>query len=308
MKKVIYYVIIFTTTFSFSQTKVGSVHFNDVDTFDGSELMLNGAGQREKMYAMGLYLDFEVDGVDDGVRVAEKDDNMAITIKVTSSFAGPELKNIIRNGMERATDGNSYLLENQIRDFLSLLPKKINKFDIFKIVHTKGGNISVFKNRELLGTINSPEFKKALFKIWLGENPVDLELKENLLASYEPNPVLGKWKTYDKKTGVAINIVQMYMLKDKLFGSIVEMLRHSEKDDVCYDCQGDDKNQKVEGLVIIKNLKLKGDNRYAGGKFTNIRSGEISDCQMWIEEDSKDVLFVKYKGSKGTHEWKRVKE
>ncbi|MCX2763149.1 chalcone isomerase family protein [Aquimarina muelleri] len=306
MKKVIYYIVFLNALFSFSQTKVGDIHFNDIDVFDNdTELMLNGAGEKDKLYAMALYLDFEVDGVEDGIMVAEKDVTMAITIKIISSVTDSDFKEIIRNGLERATDGNSYLLENQIRDFLNLLPGEINKFDIFRILYVKGGTLSLFKNKEKLGTINSKEFKKALFKIWLGENPVDLELKENLLASYEPNPILGKWKTYDKKTGVAINIIQLYIIKDKVYGSIQRMLRISERDAICYECEGADKNQNVEGLVILKRLQLEGD-RYVNGKFTDINTGKVSDCQIWIDQDDKNILYVKYKGGGGVHEWKRI--
>lgn len=307
MKKVIFYIALFYTVFSYTQTKAGGVHFNDVDVFNKEELMLNGAGAREKLYAMALYLDFEVDGVEDGIMVAEKDVTMAITIKITSSITDTEFKDIIRNGLERATDGNSYLLENQIRDFLNLLPNQINKFDIFKILYVKGGKLTLYNNKELLGAINSKEFKKALFKIWLGENPVDLKLKESLLASYEPNPILGRWKTYDKKTGVAISIVQLYIIESKVYGSIQRMLRISERDAVCYECQGADKNQNVEGLVILKDLKLKG-SKYSGGKFTDIKTGKVSDCQIWINEDTKDILNVKYKGGGGVQEWKRIKK
>ncbi len=307
MKTVIYYVTFFITFCSFAQTKVGSVHFNDVDVFGDSELMLNGAGTRDRMYAMALYLDFEVNGVEDGIMVAEKDDTMAITLKVTSSLEGEELKEIVRNGIERATDGNSYLLENQIRDFINILPKDIKKYDIFRILHKKGGDLMVYRNKELLGKMNHPEFKKALFKIWLGENPVDSELKKNLLASFEPNPILGKWKMVDKKTGVALSVIQLYMLEGKVFGAIERMLRQSERDNVCYDCTGDDKNKKVEGLVVVKRMQLNGD-KYTGGKFTNIRDGKVADCQMWIDEEDRDILNVKYKGSGGVHQWRRAKQ
>ncbi len=310
MKKVIYYVTFFITVCSFAQTKVGNIYFNNEDVFGDTELMLNGAGTRDKLYAMALYLDldFDLDDLEDGNKVADKDATMAITLKLTSSMADDDLKKIIRNGLERATDGNSYVLEDQIRDFINLIPDEVKKFDIFRILHKKGGEISVFKNKTLLGKMNSLDFKKALFKIWLGENPVEVELKEDLLSSIDPNPVLGKWKTYDINTGVAINIVQMYMIENKVFGTIEQMLRQSERDNICYDCKGDDKNQKVEGLVILKGLVAKGDNKYAGGTYTNIKDGSVSDCQVWIDDDNPDILKMKYKGGKGTYEWRKVKK
>ncbi len=307
MKTVIYYVTFFITLSTFAQTKVGNVHFNDTDVFGESELMLNGAGLREKMYAMALYLDFEVNGPEDGVMVSEKDEDMAITIKATSTVSEDDLKTIIRNGLEVATDGNSFKLEKEIRDFINLLPKGIKKFDIIRILHSKGGKLSVYQNKTLLGAMTSSEFKSALFKIWLGENPVDYDLKDSLLAAYTPNPVLGKWRMINKKTGVALSIVQLYIIEKKVFGTIERMLRESQRDDVCYDCTGEDKNKKIEGMTILKNLQFKGD-KYSGGTFTNIKTGEVSDCQIWTEEDKRDLLYVKYKGSNGVQEWRRVRE
>ncbi|GAA3513072.1 hypothetical protein GCM10022393_28610 [Aquimarina addita] len=310
MKTKLFLVLLFINTVCFSQTKVeGGIQFNDIDTFEGNELMLNGAGNRDKYYAIGLYLDFEVDGAQDGIMVAEKDATMALTVKITSgSLSTEDLKELFRNGLERATDGNSYLFEDQIRDFLNLIPKEINRYDIFRIVYLKGKGLAITKNKKSLGSVGDLEFKKAFFKIWLGSNPINAELKEDLLAAMPVNPVLGKWKAVDKETGVATSTVQLYMIKKKVFGAIEEMLRQSEKDNICYDCTGDDKNQKVEGLVILKNLQAKGDGKFVDGKYTNIKDGSVSDCQIWIEEDNPNILNVKYKGSGGTHQWLRIKE
>lgn len=308
MNRILYLSLFFVTFSSFSQTKVGDIYFNDMDTFGETELMLNGAGERDKLYAIGLYLDFEVDGVEDGLMVADKDAPMALTLKTITNIPGDKMKEILRNGLERATDGNSYLLEDQIRGFLKLLPREINKYEIFRIMYTKDKKTTLYKNHERLGAVrNSLEFKQALFKIWLGENPVSDTLKEDLLGSFDANPILGDWKTYDKKTGVAINIVQLYMIENKVYGSIQKMMRQSERDAVCYECQGDDKNQPVEGLVILKNLRNKTGFKYVDGRFTDIKNGKVSLCQIWIDEDDMNVLNVKYKGSGGVQKWKRVK-
>ena len=310
MNRILHIVIFFVTFSLFSQTKVGKVQFNDADVFNGKELILNGAGEKGKLYAIGLYLDFEVDGVEDGLVVAEKDATMAVTIKTISDINESKLKEIFRNGLERSTDGNSYLFESKIREFLNLFPSQINKYQIFKLVYTeKDQKLTLYENIEKIGSIdNSLEFKKILFKIWLGENPVDSQLKKDLLGgSYESNPILGQWKAYDKKSGVAVNIIQLYVIKNRVFGSIQQMMRQSERDAICYECQGDDKNQPVEGLVILKNLRNKSPLRYIDGRFTDINTGKISDCQMWINPDNMDILNVKYKGSGGTQEWKRIK-
>lgn len=307
MKNIVFALVAFFTINMFSQTNVDGTFFNDLDEFNGHELFLNGAGTRDKLYKMALYLDFEVNGVEDGIKVAEKDVTMAMTFKMSKNISDSEFKDIMRNGLEVATDGNSYLFETQIRDFLAFVPKKIEKFDILKLVYEKGGKLMLFKKNDLLGTINSKKFKQALFKVWLGENPIDDALKEKLLAAFQPEPILGLWKTFDKKTNVAISIVQLYIIEEKVYGTIKRMMRISERDAVCHKCEGDDKNKNVEGLVIVNRLKKKEENKYIEGRYTDINTGKVSSCQMWIDaEEDRDVLYVKYKGGGGTHTWKRV--
>lgn len=304
-------IIFFFCTKSFSQTRVGALQFNDEDTFHKTELMINGAGQRERLYAIALYfgIDFNPKLLDSGSKVAEKDIDMGLTIKmIANKVSADKLKELIRLGLDRATNGNSYEVEDKIRRFLGFIPKKIERFEIFKILYSKGGKLTLFKKREILGVIEDAyEFKKALFKIWLGDNPVSEKLKFDLLAAQSPNPILGKWKIYDKKTGVATKIVQTYMLKNRVYGMIEEMLRHSQRDDVCFECKGEDKNQKVEGLVILKRLKPVGNNRYAQGTITDVVNGNVSDCQAWLDKEDQNILHLKYKGSRGTQHWKKIK-
>jgi hypothetical protein len=40
----------------------------------------------------------------------------------------------------------------------------------------------IYKNSELKGTIPGLEFKKALFAIWLGSNPAQESLKNDMLG------------------------------------------------------------------------------------------------------------------------------
>lgn len=308
MKLKVFSIFLLLTTVCVSQTKVGKIQFNDIDVFDDTELMLNGAGAKDKTYCIGLYLNFEVDGVEDGIKVAEKDADMALTIKTMTNTDKQDLKEMVRVGLERATDGNSYVLEDNIRDFLNLLPGQVDRYEIYKILYSKKDQtMSVFRNKTKLGVIEkSLPFKKAFFKIWLGNNPVDSALKEDMLGSGRGNPFLGKWKTYEKETGVARSIVQLYIIKNKLFGAVDQMLRESERDAICYKCPGQDKNLKVEGLVIIKDLVQKDETKYVDGTYTDVFTGDVSPLQVWIEEENPDILNVRYRGGGGTHEWKRI--
>ncbi|WP_459210709.1 chalcone isomerase family protein [Aquimarina rhabdastrellae] len=294
-----------------AQTRVGGMQFNDSEKIGDIELILNGAGVRKdassKLYAAGLYVDFEVEGKQDDMKVANMDATMGITIKVISNIITPPVfEEMLRNGLEKSTEGNSYKIEDDIRKFLGFFRGVFSKHEIYKLIYKKGDGLYVYKNMRQLGKIDGLEFKKAIFGMWLGDDPIDAELKTSLLGDSGDNPIFGKWKSYYVETGVAKSIIEIYTIKGEVYGVIDRMLRESERDAICYDCKGEDKNQEVEGLVIIKKLRKSG-SKYSGGTFTNIEDGKVSSCQIWIDEDNQNLLNVKYKGSGGTQQWKRVR-
>jgi len=126
----------------------------------------------------------------------------------------------------------------------------------------------------------------------------------NLVSSQE---VYGEWKTIDDNTGVAKSIVEVYEQNGKVFGRIKKIFKKEKRDVRCVDCKGDQKNQKVEGMVILKDLsKDKGE--YEDGTVTDPENGKSYNAKIWLNEDDPDVLMVRgylsflYR----TQEWKRV--
>ncbi len=294
----------------FGQTKIANVYFNDVEKINGEEVILNGVGIRKKysikLYACGLYLEDEAKKLNNGIEIADADENMILTIKLLSNKVTSEkFQELIRNGLEKATDGNSYKFEDETRKFLEFLNVTFNKYDVYKIIHSRLSGLTIYKNKYKLGTIGDLEFKKALFRIWLGDNPVNDDLKMNLLGNQGNNPVLGKWKSYYENSGVAKSIVEIYTIKGKVYGRVERMLRESERDAICYECKGNDKNREIEGLEIIKGLKKIGD-RYTDGFFTKIENGKVSSCQLWVDKNNPTILNIKYKGSNGILKWKKI--
>lgn len=50
------------------------------------------------------------------------------------------------------------------------------------MVYVPGRGLEVYKNDKLETTIENPKFKKALFGIWLGEDPAQSSLKEGMMG------------------------------------------------------------------------------------------------------------------------------
>jgi uncharacterized protein (DUF2147 family) len=117
----------------------------------------------------------------------------------------------------------------------------------------------------------------------------------------------GKWRTTDDKTGKVKSIVQIYKEDNKYFGKIVQIFREpsEDQDPVCKSCQDYRKNQRVIGLVIIRNME-QARKSYGSGDILDPETGDIYTCEIWLE--SKDVLKVR--GYWGffyrTQTWQRV--
>ena len=120
--------------------------------------------------------------------------------------------------------------------------------------------------------------------------------------------VLGKWKTIDDETGVEKSIVEIYEVKGKLFGKIIEIFEAKNRNRKCELCTGDDKDKPILGFVIIRGLKKDGD-EYNGGKITDPKNGKTYKCYITLEEKDK----LKIRGYIGisllgrTQYWVRVK-
>ncbi len=120
--------------------------------------------------------------------------------------------------------------------------------------------------------------------------------------------VTGKWKTIDDDTGEAKSIVEIYSKNGKMYGKVVEILNKSKKDALCVDCPGDAKGKRIEGLVILKDLKKDG-NEYKGGTIMDPNNGKVYKSHMSL--DGADKLKVRgYVGFSllgRTQVWHRVK-
>ena len=79
-------------------------------------------------------------------------------------------------------DGNTSSLDTEIKKFISFFSEEIVEDNIFDITYQKGKGVVAYKNGKELGVIEGMDFKKALFGIWLGDDPADNKLKKGMLG------------------------------------------------------------------------------------------------------------------------------
>jgi hypothetical protein len=185
MKKAILLIItILTFSTSIAQTKIGHVELPDKLSFNQEELVLNGAGVRKmamllKLYVCALYLPEKSENES---AIINSDDNMNIRLVITSRrVSSKALVKAINKGFENSTGNNTSSIDNEIDSLGVLLSGKIRTGDVFDVTNQKERGVVLYKNGRELGAIKNLKFKKALFGIWLGGNPVDDDLKKGML-------------------------------------------------------------------------------------------------------------------------------
>ena len=186
MKKTIVFIFALMMGVSLqAQTEVGSVTLPNSVNFNGEELALNGAGIRKKamvlkLYSGGLYLSSPSSNAN---AIINADQNMAIKLHITSSFVSSEaMQEAVNEGFEASMDGNTSSLDTEIKKFIGFFSEEIVEDNIFDITYQKGKGVVAYKNGKELGVIEGMDFKKALFGIWLGDDPADNKLKKGMLG------------------------------------------------------------------------------------------------------------------------------
>jgi len=96
-----------------------------------------------------------------------------------------------------------------------------------------------------------------------------------LITAAESDSPVGKWKTFDDKTGRAKSIVQITEENGELTGKVLEVLESpTGPHPLCQLCEGERKNQPVEGMTILWGAKWNGAS-WEDGEILDPENGKI---------------------------------
>lgn len=127
-----------------------------------------------------------------------------------------------------------------------------------------------------------------------------------LSFSTQTAAIEGTWITQDDETGRQKSEVLIYKENGKLYGKITKLLLPEDEGKKCVNCKGKNKDQPIEGMVIIKDLKLE-DDTWEDGTILDPKSGKVYDCYIGFQDSN----ILKVRGFLGfsllgrTQIWKR---
>jgi hypothetical protein len=169
--------------------EVGGVRVDDRTTVGSGDVVINGAGVRKKaffkVYALALYLP-EKHGDADALLAVKGAKRVAISL--LRDLSAQQFVDALREGIaDNHTQAEIVALNDRIKQFseamLSIGEAKAGTIVLIDWLPESGTRLTVngqSKGKDIAGE----DFFRALLKIWLGNKPVQDDLKQALLGGF----------------------------------------------------------------------------------------------------------------------------
>jgi len=164
--------------------EVAGVRLDDKVSVGAQELVLNGAGVRTrvvfKVYVASLYLPQKATEL---AAVLAKSPRR-IQLNLLRTLSADQLVEALNEGLaENNTAAELAAVKSQVDALATIMKsfKEVEEKDVITLDFVDGAT-RIGLNGEAKGNIGGDAFNQALTKVWLGEKPVQADLKKSLLG------------------------------------------------------------------------------------------------------------------------------
>lgn len=127
-------------------------------------------------------------------------------------------------------------------------------------------------------------------------------------AAVDLSSATGWWQPIDSKTGEPLGLIRIYEDHGLFFGRIEPSSPSDDRSRTCSRCPDERRNQPIIGLVLIRNMRLQGD-EYVGGDILDPDTGWIYGCKFRLVDDGSKLIMRGFIGISlfgRSQMWKRV--
>jgi uncharacterized protein (DUF2147 family) len=120
----------------------------------------------------------------------------------------------------------------------------------------------------------------------------------------------GRWQPIDEKTGQPLGLIRIYEDRGLFFGRIEPSSPTDDSSRRCSKCPDERRNQPIIGLLLIRNMRLEGD-EYVGGDILDPDSGRIYGCKFRLIDAGSKLIMRGYFGLSlfgRSQTWRRLKQ
>jgi hypothetical protein len=151
---------------------------------NGKLLFLNGTGLRKKaifkVYVASLYLEKAPDP--DPRSVVESDQMKRVDMGMLRDLDRDKIVEAVREGFEKNSREQMPKLQQRLDRFVEQIPDLKEGQRLTITYAPAGGTSVVVGDGEARTRIEGKDFADALFRVWLGDHPVDSDLKDRMLG------------------------------------------------------------------------------------------------------------------------------
>lgn len=151
------------------------------------ELQINGAGVRSKffldLYVAALYL---TEKNSSGAAVLADDGEKRIALHVLRDIGAARLSGGLSNAIiANHAPAELHVLDTALKEFAAIFHAldELKKGDVVTLDYHPGSGTMVSLNGVEKGMVSGAAFSRALLKVWLGDKPVQADLKQKLLGA-----------------------------------------------------------------------------------------------------------------------------
>jgi len=177
--------LLLCSTLTFAAELAGVFVDDTIKTEAGQQLVLNGAGLREKLwidvYVGSLYLTKKST---DLAEILSSPGPWRIQLDfIYKEVAQEKLLASWREGFNKnQSEASLPKLQARIDQFYGFFDSSAVADDRYRFEYDPASGTRVSKNDSLLGVIRGNDFSNALLEIWLGNHPADKGLKKGMLG------------------------------------------------------------------------------------------------------------------------------
>jgi long-chain acyl-CoA synthetase len=164
--------------------EVGGIKLDDKTSVGGQELVLNGAGIRTramfKVYVGSLYLPAKASTIDGVLAKGPR----RIQLNLLRDLSGDQLADAVNDGMKESNPpADVEAVKAQTDQFIAVL-KSMGAFKEGNVLTLDfvDGATKVGLNAAAKGSVPGEAFNQALTRIWVGDKPVQSDLRKAMLG------------------------------------------------------------------------------------------------------------------------------
>lgn len=166
--------------------EVAGIPQPDRVSVSGHDLVLNGAGLRRilfvRVYTAALYLP---DRQHDPKLILDRDAPRSLQLTLLHDLSTEQNLGALKGGLiANNTPEQMAAIRPEVDRFLGYIGSlhEVARGTVIRLDYQPGTGTLVGVNGRHVGTVAGAEFNQAMMRIWLGDNPVQLSLKQALLG------------------------------------------------------------------------------------------------------------------------------